>query len=158
MELMFIWKVIIIFLPVVNKPRKGTQKYYFRPEIAVRLEVVYIKSFDFDILLGQSEFRWSRPRRKHCRQWRVKGKMSSCHLASIKPIPCQAAYRAYKKLPAAEKECVPGFNFTSDQLFWVSFSLRDRIALHFSWVTLLTGARWPLGMSAMKICLTALLW
>ena len=45
MELMFIWKVIIIFLPVVNKPRKGTQKYYFRPEIAVRLEFIYINSF-----------------------------------------------------------------------------------------------------------------
>ena len=32
----------------------------------------------------------------------------------------QAAYRAYKKLPASEKECVPGFNLTSDQLFWVT--------------------------------------
>jgi len=31
----------------------------------------------------------------------------------------KAAYRAYKKLPAAEKQCVPGFNLTSDQLFWV---------------------------------------
>merc|ERR1719305_2056308 len=31
----------------------------------------------------------------------------------------KAAYRAYKKLPASEKECVPGFNLTSDQLFWV---------------------------------------
>ena len=31
----------------------------------------------------------------------------------------KAAYEAYKKLPEAEKQCVPGFNFTSDQLFWV---------------------------------------
>ena len=97
MELMFIWKVIIIFLPVVNKPRKGTQKYYFRPEIAVRLEVVYIKSFDFNILLGQSEFRWSRPRRKHCRQWRVEGKMSlqSCvHKANSVPGSVQSLQEA----------------------------------------------------------------
>ena len=35
-------------------------------------------------------------------------------------IGLQAAYRAYKKLPASEKECVPGFNLTSDQLFWVT--------------------------------------
>ena len=31
----------------------------------------------------------------------------------------KAAYEAYKRLPEAEKQCVPGFNFTSDQLFWV---------------------------------------
>merc|ERR1712037_152562 len=40
----------------------------------------------------------------------------------------KAAYRAYKKLPAAEKECVPGFNFTSDQLFWLGHA--------FDWCTL----------------------
>ena len=33
----------------------------------------------------------------------------------------KAAYEAYKRLPDAEKQCVPGFNFTSDQLFWVKF-------------------------------------
>ena len=33
----------------------------------------------------------------------------------------KAAYEAYKKLPDAEKQCVPGFNFTSDQLYWVKY-------------------------------------
>ena len=33
----------------------------------------------------------------------------------------KAAYEAYKRLPEAEKQCVPGFNFTSDQLYWVEF-------------------------------------
>jgi len=40
----------------------------------------------------------------------------------------KAAYRAYKKLPSSEKECVPGFNLTSDQLFWVGHA--------FDWCTL----------------------
>ena len=30
-----------------------------------------------------------------------------------------AVYETYKRLPEAEKQCVPGFKFTSDQLFWV---------------------------------------
>merc|ERR1711971_858838 len=34
----------------------------------------------------------------------------------------KAAYEAYKKLPDAEKQCVPGFNFTSDQLYWLGYS------------------------------------
>jgi predicted metalloendopeptidase len=34
----------------------------------------------------------------------------------------KAAYEAYKKLPEAEKQCVPGFNFTSDQLYWLGYS------------------------------------
>ena len=33
----------------------------------------------------------------------------------------RAMYEAYERLPEARKECVPGFNFTSDQLFWVVF-------------------------------------
>ena len=33
----------------------------------------------------------------------------------------KAAYEAYKRLPDAEKQCVPGFNFTSDQLYWVKY-------------------------------------
>merc|ERR1711934_237459 len=34
----------------------------------------------------------------------------------------KAAYEAYKRLPDAEKQCVPGFKFTSDQLFWIGYS------------------------------------
>ena len=34
----------------------------------------------------------------------------------------RAMYQAYERLPEARKECVPGFNFTSDQLFWVVFN------------------------------------
>ena len=33
----------------------------------------------------------------------------------------RAMFRAYERLPEERKECVPGFNFTSDQLFWVVF-------------------------------------
>ena len=32
----------------------------------------------------------------------------------------RAVYGAYQRLPGAEKGCIPGFNFTSDQLFWVA--------------------------------------
>ena len=31
----------------------------------------------------------------------------------------KAIYQTYERLPEADKQCVPGFNFTSDQLFWV---------------------------------------
>ena len=33
----------------------------------------------------------------------------------------KALYETYVRLPEGEKQCVPGFNFTSDQLFWVEF-------------------------------------
>ena len=65
--------------------------------------------------------RCARPRRKHCWQWRCKGTFQKIPKNSCQPIKnSQAAYRAYKKLPSSEKECVPGFNLTSDQLFWVT--------------------------------------
>ena len=32
----------------------------------------------------------------------------------------RAVYGAYQRLPEEEKGCIPGFNFTSDQLFWVA--------------------------------------
>ena len=31
----------------------------------------------------------------------------------------KAVFKTYESLPEAKKQCVPGFNFTSDQLFWV---------------------------------------
>jgi len=34
----------------------------------------------------------------------------------------KAVYLTYERLPEAEKQCVPGFNFTSDQLFWLGYS------------------------------------
>ena len=33
----------------------------------------------------------------------------------------RALYRVYDQLPDKDKQCVPGFNFTSNQLFWVKF-------------------------------------
>ena len=36
----------------------------------------------------------------------------------------RAVYNAYHQLPAEEKQCVPGLNFTSDQLFWVRSLVR----------------------------------
>jgi len=33
-----------------------------------------------------------------------------------------AVYETYNRLPEAEKQCLPGFNFTSDQLFWLGYS------------------------------------
>ena len=36
-------------------------------------------------------------------------------------------YEAYQRLPEARKECVPGFNFTSDQLFWVVFKISSEL-------------------------------
>ena len=46
----------------------------------------------------------------------------------------QAAYRTYKKLPFSEQQCIPGFNLTSDQLFWVTFQLiAFLICLFHSW-------------------------
>ena len=36
----------------------------------------------------------------------------------------KAAYEAYERLPEAEKQYVPGFNFTSDQLFWVKYAFK----------------------------------
>ena len=38
----------------------------------------------------------------------------------------RAMYQAYERLPQAEKRCIPGFNFTSDQLFWVGFFIDKR--------------------------------
>ena len=38
----------------------------------------------------------------------------------------RAMYQAYEQLPRAEKRCIPGFNFTSDQLFWVGFFIDER--------------------------------
>ena len=145
----------------MNKPSRGTQnfrqKYYFGPEIAVWLHRVHFYQLpDFDTLLGQSEFmkRWSRPRRKHCRQWRVKGKISL-------PSCVQKAHSVPGSVPSLQEatNCSKGMR-PRLQLHFRPAVLGEAdnkgIVSHFSWVTLLTGARWALGMSAMKIFLTAL--
>ena len=41
----------------------------------------------------------------------------------------RAGFRAYQHLPDEEKLCVPGFNFTSDQLFWVNIPLWTHLNL-----------------------------
>ena len=46
----------------------------------------------------------------------------------------RAGFRAYQRLPLEQKQCVPGFNFTSDQLFWVEILL------------------YPLNLSATFLC------
>ena len=81
--------------------------------------------------------------RKYRGQWRCQGEILLHSLIGLfsqpssrpdqitlffnKLVCSQAAYRAYKKLPAAEKQCVPGFNITSDQLFWVNLIMKTLI-------------------------------
>ena len=63
-----------------------------------------------------------------------------------------AVYEAYNRLPEAEKQCVPGFNFTSDQLFWVEpfFSIQLFQFQIFSLATRSTGAPTVAAMSSLR--------
>ena len=102
----------------------------FQSTSKTRSTLLRVSLFDISLTIaGQNLIMYS-PRGtwssgEHRWQWRSQGwsqQKNEFLVISLRNLlfQFQAAYRTYKKLPFSEKQCIPGFNLTSDQLFWVN--------------------------------------
>ena len=84
----------------------------------MRIHIAQVNQYqDFGISFNGKEYRVPSP------ECRVAG--PGCKIWSGENVADngagRAGFRAYQQLPDEQKQCVPGFNFTSDQLFWVGY-------------------------------------